>query len=650
MRRHLEIISIGIVLMILESSFAQTVPTIIRGQYLYDSLQTLVLNDSWFEKSKDQVDGRFSQGVATDGVFWYFSSRGGLYKTDAYFNMLIEKDGTQNPIPGFLWDQGYNHIGDIAYFVGKLYAPIEDVSYVKPIIGIYDADSLNFTGEFVQVPQSHFPWIAVDPRTGYFYSSEFSGVNKLFVYDPEQNFSLIDEIPLNLTLSRVQGGAFLGDFLYLACDNGDYVYEVEVASGAVTPVIIVPLGPEMEGIEAYELDSGVLHFVAETGGSTNIFYHYGTPLAHDLMVRSIVWPNPKMPIWGNITPTVKIWNIGENNEEIVQLVCSIDTSGVELYRNVQIIADLASLADSTVSFARWTPQKAGLYNFSFYTELSNDLDTSNDTLRLAVDVSNVVDDFEYGMEKWEQDMGWKLSLMGQGHNSLFSLWSTPRPYANNTNNPVTFISFFDFSGFLAQDILTLNLWTKNRLEEGKDFLYVEASADGNNWSQLGCFTGRQENWIQTFHSLGSFSGPGNDNVSIRFRLVTDSSGTDSGVRIDDVGIFFSIQTLKEEEIPKIFNLFQNYPNPFNLQTVISYEVPVFGDFSSITLKIYNLLGQEIRTLVNEPQPAARYMVAWDGRDNDSREVTSGIYLYQLRAHMGLGIGEFSSAKKMVYLK
>ena len=209
--------------MILESSLAQTAPTLILEQHSSDPLQTSVLDNDWFEKSKDQVDERFSQGVATDGVFWYFSSKGGLYKTDANFNMLIEKDGLQNPIPQSLRDQGYDHIGDIAYFEGKIYAPIEDISYDKPIIGIYDSDSLNFTGEFVQVPQSHMPWIAVDTRTGYFYSSEFDSVNKLFVYDPEQNFALIDEVQLDTTLSRVQGGAFQGDSLYLACDNGDYV-------------------------------------------------------------------------------------------------------------------------------------------------------------------------------------------------------------------------------------------------------------------------------------------------------------------------------------------------------------------------------------------------------------------------------------------
>ncbi|MBA7601211.1 hypothetical protein ES703_08278 [subsurface metagenome] len=621
--------------MILESSFAKTAPTIIREQYSSDPLQTSVLDDGWFEKSKDQVDGRFSQGVANDGVFWYFSSRGGLYKTDANFNMLIEKDGTQNPIPGFLRDQGYDHIGDIACFGGKIYAPIEDVSYVKPIIGIYDADSLNFTGEFVQVPQSHIPWIAVDPRTGYFYSSEFSGVNKLFVYDPDQNFAIIDTVYLDRTLARVQGGAFHGDSLYLACDNGDYVYEVGVASGTVTTIIIVPNGPEMEGIEAYNLDSGVLHFVAETGGSTNIFYHYDKLLAHDVRVSSITSPEPKMPILMEITPMATIQNIGTNTEQTFNASCVIDTAGVEIYWDTQIVSNITSLDTMNISFATWMPTVATGYTFVFFTELSSDLNTSNDTIRFKMEASNTIDDFESGVERWNLGSGWELAI---GRNNTRGIATTPRPYQNNTDSPLSYLQPFNLSIFDSAASVNLRLWTKNRLEEGKDFLYVEASANGSNWSQLGRFTGRQEDWIQTFHSLSSFCGPGNDNIRIRFRLVTDSSGTDSGVRIDDVGIFFSIE---EEEIPKVFNLSQNYPNPFNLSTTLKFDLPSAADIKVI---VYDLLGREVVRLVDKRQEAGYHLLVWDGRDARGRGLPSSIYIARLSTP------QYTRSIKMVLLK
>ena len=94
---------------------------------------------------------------------------------------------------------------------------------------------------------------------------------------------------------------------------------------------------------------------------------------------------------------------------------------------------------------------------------------------------------------------------------------------------------------------------------------------------------------------------------------------------------------------------QNYPNPFNPATTIKYELPVGG---KAELTIFNLLGQEIRTLVNAQQPAGAHQVQWDGRDESGKEVTSGIYFYQLKAgDPSTGSGQsFTETKKMVLLK
>jgi len=90
-----------------------------------------------------------------------------------------------------------------------------------------------------------------------------------------------------------------------------------------------------------------------------------------------------------------------------------------------------------------------------------------------------------------------------------------------------------------------------------------------------------------------------------------------------------------------FELHQNYPNPFNPETEISYTL--LKD-SRVKLDIYNLLGQRIRTLVDEYQEAGDRSVSWDGKDERGREVTSGIYLYRLQA------GEYSEVRKMVLVK
>jgi len=103
--------------------------------------------------------------------------------------------------------------------------------------------------------------------------------------------------------------------------------------------------------------------------------------------------------------------------------------------------------------------------------------------------------------------------------------------------------------------------------------------------------------------------------------------------------------LEDEETPiaTTFNLEQNYPNPFNPSTVISYRLPVT---SNVTLKVYDVLGNEIATLVNEEKPAGEYEVEFNAASHSGNvwNLTSGVYFYQLRT------GDFIQTRKMVYLK
>ncbi|RKY88165.1 hypothetical protein DRQ09_03310 [candidate division KSB1 bacterium] len=94
-------------------------------------------------------------------------------------------------------------------------------------------------------------------------------------------------------------------------------------------------------------------------------------------------------------------------------------------------------------------------------------------------------------------------------------------------------------------------------------------------------------------------------------------------------------------IPDNFLLQQNYPNPFNPETKISYQIPFT---TKVTIKVYNLLGQEIITLVNKKQVKGKYQVKWNGRDRTGNMVSSGVYIYQIKA------GNFIQAKKMMFIK
>ena len=94
-------------------------------------------------------------------------------------------------------------------------------------------------------------------------------------------------------------------------------------------------------------------------------------------------------------------------------------------------------------------------------------------------------------------------------------------------------------------------------------------------------------------------------------------------------------------IPEQFSLHQNYPNPFNPVTTIRYDLPENGH---INITIYDMLGREVKTLVNQTQDAGYRSVIWDATNDYGKPVSAGIYLYQIQA------GEYMQTKKMVLLK
>jgi 5'-nucleotidase/UDP-sugar diphosphatase len=97
----------------------------------------------------------------------------------------------------------------------------------------------------------------------------------------------------------------------------------------------------------------------------------------------------------------------------------------------------------------------------------------------------------------------------------------------------------------------------------------------------------------------------------------------------------------ETQLPQEFKLFQNYPNPFNPSTEIAYTLP---RDSYVKLFVYDILGQKVKTLVDEVQSAGPGKVIWDGANENGEKVASGIYFYKLST------AEFSQTKKMLLLK
>ena len=102
--------------------------------------------------------------------------------------------------------------------------------------------------------------------------------------------------------------------------------------------------------------------------------------------------------------------------------------------------------------------------------------------------------------------------------------------------------------------------------------------------------------------------------------------------------------VKQMQVPESFSMSQNYPNPFNPCTDIRYQIADGRSSVPTTLRIYNILGQAVRTIVDEPKKPGYYKATWDSRDDDGTQVASGVYFYRLTA------GDFNATKRMVLLK
>ena len=182
---------------------------------------------------------------------------------------------------------------------------------------------------------------------------------------------------------------------------------------------------------------------------------------------------------------------------------------------------------------------------------------------------------------------------------------------------------------------------------------IEFSGTSYNPDQLDVAVGDTIVWQGSFasHPLESTSVPdgagewGPINSGTEYRYVVEVEGTyeyhctiHSGVGMTGsfTATVTSVDNGNTNETPSSYRLNQNYPNPFNPVTVISYEVP---ERTHVELTVYNLLGKEVATIVNDIRDAGTYEVIFNADG-----LSSGVYMYRLRA------GEHLETKRMLYLQ
>ncbi|UCE07155.1 MAG: T9SS type A sorting domain-containing protein, partial [bacterium] len=288
------------------------------------------------------------------------------------------------------------------------------------------------------------------------------------------------------------------------------------------------------------------------------------------------------------------------------------------------------------SYYVWT------YGITCYTQLNGDVNLANDTLKGTIEVTNLIDDFEHGIERWVSDYGWGLA--SPSHSGNYGIFNRVLP--NCTNKIETHLTStfrFDLSSLTSAE---LRFWTRYSFLEN-DSGFVEISSDsGKIWHRIGnTLVGKNLDYCLKTYSLSSYCGVGYNDIQIRFTVYNDLSNVVPAWYIDDITIHPNEETGVRSQVistsPAIYVLYNNYPNPFNSQTIIKYQLPRATD---VKIVIYNLRGQQIKTLIDKRHQAGTYEIIWDGLDFQGLPVTSGIYFYALITDENVQV------RKMTFIK
>lgn len=267
----------------------------------------------------------------------------------------------------------------------------------------------------------------------------------------------------------------------------------------------------------------------------------------------------------------------------------------------------------------------------------------------------------------EADWQWGEPTTNGGPDSAYdgtNVWGTNlEGYYFSNSNRYLVTPEYGIIGTDANDAY-LKFYHWYETNDGWDGGNVQISVNGGDWTLIypeenypdnsvvaltgsPGYTGEMLEWTPAHFDLTDHIG---SSVKFRFRFASTNSEGYRGWFIDHFTIYGA--DLSENsthvgddmitDIPKKINLSQNYPNPFNPQTQISFDLPAT---QKINLKIYDVSGKLIKTLIDEEKEAGYHSVRWNGTDEVGEAVSSGVYIYKLESDNG-----FSQARQMLLLK
>lgn len=212
-----------------------------------------------------------AQGITNDGEYLYCTGSvtplffTGLTKIDIQTGEIIAKN--EKAMPTELSRQTFNHLGGVSYYDGKLYAAIEDAGRKHPCIGVFSAETLEFTGQYKILeediqPKGNLPWCAADKDKGVLYTGISRGCTFVNVLDIN-TLEFIERIELDASLYKTQGAEVYDGKIYISCNDTTsekHIYAVDIETGTTEVVMERTTGTsivESEGITIYETEDGV---------------------------------------------------------------------------------------------------------------------------------------------------------------------------------------------------------------------------------------------------------------------------------------------------------------------------------------------------------------------------------------------------------
>lgn len=369
--------------------------------------------------------------------------------------------------------------------------------------------------------------------------------------------------------------------------------------------------------------------------------------------------------WAEKNDTLQI-QFGVRNKGLSKTAKNVTVTLSTPYANVVSLVNTVSydsILARQVKYNTTTPFKFRLTNSAAYMDeilfvasvKQDGLETDRDTFRVTVGKSTTLffDNAETGTANWT-----KTGNQTMWDTSFCDSWSGIKSFADsrygntkdNTNNQFTLTNTIDLTGKVNPRVEFAAKWAMERSGSTYyDYTRFQVSTDnGSTWTSLpGKYTvtaGSQPGWSGVrrwvYESI-NLSAYVNKTVKLRFTMYTDAGTPGDGFYFDDFKVVDYTNTATgissvEGEVPASYFLNQNYPNPFNPVTSIKFGIPKDG---FVSVKIYDIQGREIRTLVSSDLKAGNYNAGFDASG-----LSSGIYYYKLVS------GSYSETKKMILVK